>query len=40
MQVLNFKPEANNSNGFGADKGKYISYEFKSPDVGFKALTS
>ena len=29
MQVMGYKSDANNSNGFGADKGKYISYDFK-----------
>jgi hypothetical protein len=26
MEAINFKADANNSNGFGGDKGKYISY--------------
>jgi len=29
MQNIGYKSDANNSNGFGADKGKYISYDFK-----------
>lgn len=40
MQSIGFKADANNSNGFGADKGKYISYEFKSPEVGFKQIST
>jgi hypothetical protein len=36
MQVMNFKPEVNTSNGFGVEKGKYISYEFKAVEIGFK----
>jgi hypothetical protein len=31
MQAIGFKSDANNSNGFGADKGKYVSFEFKTP---------
>ena len=26
MQAIGFKADANNSNGFGATQGKYISY--------------
>lgn len=29
MQVMGYKSDANNSNGFGADKGKYVSFDFK-----------
>ena len=30
MQSIGYKAEMNNSAGFGMDKGKYISYDFKS----------
>ena len=40
MQALGFKADANNSNGFGADKGKYVSFDFKDPEISFKALSS
>lgn len=28
MKEINYKADVNNSNGFGADKGKYIAYDF------------
>lgn len=40
LQSVNFKPDANNSSGFGADKGRFISYEFKSPELGFKSIST
>lgn len=40
MQSIGFKADANNSNGFVADKGKYVSYEFKNPELGFKSIAS
>lgn len=35
LNVLNFQPELNNSNGFGNDKGKYIAYDFKDSALNF-----
>lgn len=40
MEAIGFKPDANNSNGFGLDKAKYVSYDFKDPEVSFKALST
>lgn len=40
MQSIGFKADANNSNGFAADKGKYVSYEFKNPELGFKSIVT
>ena len=40
MEAINFKADANNSNGFGGDKGKYISYQFKSAELGYKSISS
>lgn len=38
MQEVNFQPDLNNSAGFGADKGKYLGYDFKTPERNFKTL--
>ena len=33
---IGYKSDANNSNGFGADKGKYISYDFSRLGVAYQ----
>lgn len=38
MQNAGFKSEMNNSNGLGGEKGKYISYDFNSEKLNFKAV--
>lgn len=38
MQNVGYKSDVNNSNGFGADKGKYISYDFKEEGMNFKKI--
>lgn len=38
MQNLGYKADANNSTGFGIDKGKYISYDFRKPEYSLKDL--
>ena len=40
MQVMGYKADANNSNGFGLDKGKYVSLDFKDPSICFKEIAS
>lgn len=40
LTVVNFQPELNNSAGFGPDKGKYIAYDFKDPDLNFSSILS
>ncbi len=36
LKDMGFKPEFNNSNGFGADKGRYVGYDFKEETLNFK----
>ena len=38
LKEIGFKAELNNSNGFGADKGRYIGYDFKEEELNFKKL--
>lgn len=38
LEEMGYQPDLNNSAGFGADKGKYFSYDFKNPAVNFKHL--
>jgi hypothetical protein len=40
MQAIGFKSDANNSNGFVSAQGKYISYEFKAPELGFNSISA
>lgn len=40
MQSIGYKSDANNSNGFGVDKGKYIAYDFKEKNLSFKELAA
>lgn len=40
LQEINFQPDLNNSNGFGADKGKYFAYDFKKPELNFKQISA
>ena len=37
---MGFQSEINNSSGFGADKGKYFGYDFKSPQKNFKSFAT
>jgi hypothetical protein len=39
LQDISFQPDLNNSAGFGADRGKYFGYDFKSPERNFKTLS-
>ena len=39
LQELGFQSELNNSNGIGADKGKYFSYDFKNSEYNFKEVS-
>jgi hypothetical protein len=38
LQEIGFQAELNNSNGFGADKGKYFGYDFKTTEKNFKSI--
>lgn len=39
LQEIGFQSELNNSNGIGADKGKYFSYDFKRNELNFKDIS-
>jgi hypothetical protein len=38
LTVLNFQPDLNNSNGFGVEKGKFLSYDFKDQNLNFISI--
>lgn len=38
MVAVNFQPELNNSSGFGADKGKFLAYDFKDETLNFNSI--
>jgi hypothetical protein len=38
LNVMNFQPELNNSNGFGSDKGKYLAFDFKDEALNFSSI--
>lgn len=40
LQEISFQPELNNSAGYGADKGKYCAYDFKTADLNFKTVSA
>ena len=38
LNVVNFQPELNNSNGFGSDKGKFLAFDFKDETLNFNSI--